>query len=86
MMALPMYLSKVPQFLKKIDEGYDFVIGTRYSDGGSIPSSWGLHRKFLSVFGNILIRSILMRFSIHDWTGGYRAITKEVFLKEKEKS
>ena len=28
---------------------------------------------------------ILMRFSIHDWTGGYRAIKKEVFLKEKEK-
>ena len=26
-----------------------------------------------------------MRFSIHDWTGGYRAIKKEVFIKEKEK-
>jgi len=76
---------KVPQFLKKIEEGYDFVIGTRYSDGGSIPATWGLHRKFLSVFGNLFIRLILMRFSIHDWTGGYRAMKKEVFLKEKEK-
>lgn len=76
---------KIPQFLKKIDEGYDFVIGTRYSDGGSIPGTWGLHRKFLSVFGNIFIRMILMRFSIHDWTGGYRAIKKEIFLKEKPK-
>ena len=26
-----------------------------------------------------------MRFSIHDWTGGYRAIRKEVFLKESKK-
>ncbi|MBI5122291.1 glycosyltransferase [Candidatus Roizmanbacteria bacterium] len=76
---------KVAQFLKKIEEGYDFVIGTRYSDGGSIPATWGLHRKFLSVFGNLFIRLILMRFSIHDWTGGYRAMKKEVFLKEKEK-
>jgi len=75
---------KIPDFLKKIDEGYDFVIGTRYSDGGSIPSNWGLHRKAFSVFGNLIVRCVLMRFSIHDWTGGFRAIKKEVFLKEKK--
>lgn len=75
---------KIPDFLKKIDEGNDFVIGTRYSDGGSIPSNWGLIRKIYSVFGNLLVRTILLKFSIHDWTGGYRALKKEVFLKEKE--
>ena len=74
---------KIPEFLKKIDEGYDFAIGTRYSHGGSIPKNWGLLRKAFSVFGNLLVRTILMRFSIHDWTGGFRAIKKEVFLKEK---
>lgn len=76
---------KVPEFLKKIDEGYDFVIGTRYSDGGSIPAKWALKRKFYSVVGNFVVRSIFMRFSIHDWTGGYRAIKSDVFLKEKSK-
>jgi dolichol-phosphate mannosyltransferase len=76
---------KIPVFLQRIDEGNDFVIGTRYSAGGSIPANWGLHRKIMSVWGNLLIRMILMRFNIHDWTGGYRAIKKEVFLKEKEK-
>jgi dolichol-phosphate mannosyltransferase len=74
---------KVPEFLEKIDEGYDMVIGTRYSQGGSIPSSWPIQRKIFSVFGNLLVRTILLKFSIHDWTGGYRAIKKEVFLKEK---
>lgn len=74
---------KVPEFLKKIDEGYDMVIGTRYSQGGSIPSNWGIIRKIYSVFGNLLVRTILMRFSIHDWTGGFRSLKKEVFLKEK---
>lgn len=74
---------KVPAFLQKIDEGYDFVIGTRYSQGGSIPSNWGLSRKMFSVFGNLLVRFILLKFSIHDWTGGFRALKKEVFLKEK---
>jgi len=76
---------KIPEFLKKIDEGNDFVIGTRYSHGGSIPSNWGLHRKFMSVFGNLLVRFVMMRFYVHDWTGGYRAVKKEVFLKEKSK-
>lgn len=74
---------KVPAFLEKIDQGYDFVIGTRYSQGGSIPSNWGLSRKMFSVCGNLLVRFILLKFSIHDWTGGFRAIKKEVFLKEK---
>ena len=74
---------KIPEFLKKIDEGYDMVIGTRYSQGGSIPSNWGLSRKLFSTFGNLLVRAILMRFKIHDWTGGFRALRKEVFTKEK---
>ena len=74
---------KIPEFLKKIEEGYDFVIGTRYNNGGAIPKNWGLHRKIFSIFANLLIRTILFRFSIHDWTGGYRAIKKEVFLKER---
>jgi dolichol-phosphate mannosyltransferase len=74
---------KIPEFLKKIDEGYDMVIGTRYSDGGSIPENWPIQRKMFSIFGNLLIRFILLKFSIHDWTGGYRALKKEVFLKEK---
>ena len=76
---------KIPDFLKKIDEGYDFIIGTRYSNGGSIPKTWGLERKFLSVVGNQFIRFVLGRLSIHDWTGGFRAIKKEVFIKEKNK-
>lgn len=75
---------KIPDFLKKIDEGYDMAIGNRYSDGGSIPQNWPLIRKIFSIFGNLLVRTILTRFSIHDWTGGYRALKKEVFLKEKE--
>ncbi len=76
---------KIPEFLKKIDEGYSFVIGSRYSGGGSIPKNWGIHRKAFSIAANIIVRTITFRFGVHDWTGGYRAIRKEVFLKEKEK-
>lgn len=76
---------EIPNFLKKIDEGYDIVIGTRYSNGGSMPQNWPIQRKAFSRIGNLLVRFITFRFNIHDWTGGYRAIKKDVFLKEKEK-
>lgn len=75
---------KIPEFLEKIDGGYDMAIGNRYSNGGSIPQNWPLIRKIFSIFGNLLVRVILTRFNIHDWTGGYRALKKDVFLKEKE--
>lgn len=74
---------KIPEFLQKIDEGYDFVIGNRYSNGGSVPKNWKPIRKIYSITANFIVRSIFMRFYLHDWTGGYRALKKEVFLKEK---
>ncbi len=77
--------TKIANFLEEIDKGSDFVIGTRYSKGGSIPQDWGIHRKILSVWGNLFIRVLFGRKGIDDWTGGYRAIKKEVFLKEKDK-
>lgn len=76
---------KIPQFLKKIDEGYDMVVGNRYSDGGSIPNNWPLPRKIFSIVANLFVRTVFTKFSVHDWTGGYRALRKEVFLKEKDK-
>lgn len=76
-------LHKIPDFMKKIDAGCDVVIGTRYSDGGSIPENWPPQRKVFSIVGNLFVRTVFMKFSIHDWTGGYRAIKKEVFIKER---
>lgn len=75
---------KIPALLQKIDDGYDMALGSRYVPGGSIPKDWGFHRKLMSVFGNILIACILTDFSIHDWSAGYRAITKRVYDAVKE--
>lgn len=68
----------IPLMLEKIEEGYDFVLGSRYIPGGSIPETWGWHRKFLSVVGNLVIRIVITDFSIHDWTTGFRAIKRKV--------
>lgn len=77
--------NKIQPMLEMIEDGKDVVLGSRYMAGGSIPDNWGLHRKFLSVVGNLFIRFIMTDFSVHDWTTGYRAIKRsvvEVVLKE----
>ena len=65
---------KIPEFLNEIEKGADFVIGSRYRPGGSIPSDWGIHRKIFSFAANWFIRIGYMKFRITDWTTGYRAI------------
>src|SRR3989344_3370234 len=65
---------EIPNFLKKSEEGADFVIGSRYIKGGSIPKNWGLHRKIFSIGANIFIRFGFMKLKITEWTNGYRAI------------
>lgn len=64
----------IPHFLRKIELGADFVIGSRYIKGGSIPSNWGLHRKIFSICANLFVRFGFMKLSTTDWTGGFRAI------------
>ncbi len=72
---------EIADFLKKIDQGADFVIGSRYMRGGSIPKNWGFHRKLFSIVGNLIIRFGFMKPKITDWTSGYRAI-KGPIVKE----
>lgn len=69
----------IPHFLRKLEEGYDMVVGSRYIKGGSIPPNWALSRKIYSGVGNIIVRLGLMIPRVHEWSNGYRALTKEVF-------
>ena len=71
--------TKIPLFLAEIDRGVELVLGSRYIPGGGIPDDWGFHRKALSRIGNLVARTILVDFFIHDYTSGYRAITKKVY-------
>jgi dolichol-phosphate mannosyltransferase len=57
---------KIPEFIKKIEEGCDMVVGNRYSDGGSIPENWPIARKIFSIVANIFVRTVFTEFSIHD--------------------
>ncbi len=65
-----------PRFVKPMVEAYldgaDYVIGSRYIKGGSVPKEWAVSRKFVSFFGNLFIRLVLLNFKIHDLTTGFR--------------
>ncbi len=59
-------------FIRKIEDGYDLVIGVREKIVG-----WGLYRKTVSKAGNLIGRNIA-GIKIKDLTTGYRAYRKEV--------
>lgn len=73
----PRYLK---EFLRAVDEGYDYVLGSRFIKGGSIPKDWGFHRKFLSRFGNLFARLVLWHPHLHDITTGFKASRVKGFL------
>ena len=64
----------VARLLSGIEAGADFVIGSRYVKGGSIPKEWGLLRRLNSLGGNIAARYIAGISPIRDCTAGFRAI------------
>jgi dolichol-phosphate mannosyltransferase len=64
----------VARLLSEIEAGADFVIGSRYVKGGTIPIEWGLLRRLNSMGGNIAARYIAGISQIRDCTAGFRAI------------
>lgn len=72
---------KLKELLPPINEGYDFVIGSRYIKGGSIPANWALIRKMNSKYGNIFARFIAGLMQVKDCTSGFRAIRVDVLNK-----
>lgn len=65
-----------PRFVKDMAGAYlagaDYVIGSRYIKGGSVPKEWALSRKAVSYFGNLFIRLVLLKPKLHDLTTGFR--------------
>ncbi|MFA6518842.1 MAG: glycosyltransferase [Candidatus Shapirobacteria bacterium] len=77
----------IPNLLAKIDEGYDFVIGSRKIKGGSVPSSWGFMRKFWTYVGGFASRSVMFFpfpsfFKVTDPTTGLRASRVKGFVDQ----
>ncbi len=72
----PTYMSN---FLEKINEGYDVIVGCRYIEGGGIIG-WSLRRKLISRLANNIAR-LLTGIKLNDLTNGYRAFTNQALKK-----
>lgn len=72
--------NQIPNFIQKIEDGYDYVIGSRFVKGGSIPKEWGFNRKFLSVGGNLFSKIVLGIYSVSDFTSGFKASRVKNYL------
>lgn len=63
--------------IQKLDEGYDYIIGSRYVSGGTVPDEWPWYRKWLSRAGSAII-SFVLRLPIADSTSGFK-LTRSSF-------
>jgi len=66
----------LPDLLRRIDQGADLVLGSRYVPGGGVEN-WGLARRFISRGGCLYARTIL-GVSVNDLTGGFKCFRREV--------
>jgi len=71
----------VPRLIAAIDDGADFVIGSRYVKGGTIPQQWGFFRRANSYFGNLVARYVAGLSPVRDCTAGFRAIRTSILIR-----
>ncbi len=64
----------------EITNGYDYVIGSRFVKGGSIPKEWNIRRKFWSFGGNLFSKAVLGIYSVNDFTSGFKATRVKGFV------
>ncbi len=62
----------VPRLMAALRD-VDFVIGSRYVNGGGVDPTWSFNRRALSSWGNFYARTILGLHSVNDATAGFRA-------------
>ena len=71
----------LPSMLRKLDEGADFVIGSRYVAGGSTSDDWGFLRWLNSRMATLLARPFT---AAQDPMAGYFALRRSTFESGRE--
>jgi len=79
----------IPVMLKAMEDGYDYVIGSRKIEGGSNPKGWGFKRVFFSEVGGFVARFILFFpfknfFNVTDPTTGLKVTRVKGFVDKMD--
>ena len=67
---------EIPQFIEKLDEGYDCVWGSRFIDGGGIKNQ-PLYRRILSSGGTVL-SNLVLGTKLKDMTSGFEGFQRKI--------
>ena len=62
------------RLLAWIERGADVAIGSRYAAGGAVDRQWPVWRRWLSRWGNRMVRSVAGLRGVADCTSGFKAI------------
>lgn len=71
--------AEIPQFIEKLEEGYDCVWGSRFIKGGDI-SNLPLYRRILSS-GGTLLSNMVLGTKLKDMTSGFEGFQRNVLEK-----
>lgn len=79
----------IPIMLKAIENGADYVLGSRKIEGGSNPKGWGFKRLFFSEVGGFVARFIMFFptknfFKVTDPTTGFKASRVNGFVDKMD--
>lgn len=69
----------IPKFLQKIDEGYEYVQGSRLIKGGKNDIS--PLRQLFTYSSDLILRFLTGIWQITDFTPSYKAYTKDLYLR-----
>ena len=71
----------IPRMLAKLEQGADFVVGSRYVDGGSTSDDWGFLRWLNSRVATLLARPLT---TVRDPMAGFFALRRSTFEAGKD--
>jgi dolichol-phosphate mannosyltransferase len=71
----------LPMMLAKLEAGADFVLGSRYVEGGSTSDDWGFFRWFNSRVATLLARPLT---TVSDPMAGFFALRRSTFQNGRE--
>lgn len=71
----------IPAMVQELQDGADFVVGSRYIEGGSTDDNWGFYRWLNSQVATLLARPFV---NIKDPMSGFFAMTRKQYQKAEE--
>jgi dolichol-phosphate mannosyltransferase len=67
--------SDIPVLFRKMQEGYDCVFGSRFTEGGSISDS--SRKRYWISWGGTLLTNVLLGTKLRDMTSGFQLFTRD---------